>query len=483
MFYHLEQIDILYEATETSKNKLLWHFFWAKIFYFFNIPNEDILFRAKIIHLTQTYIALFTLYFFSKVIIRNLFIKIDKVTLQYLSLWSVLIWFTIFATYSMFHHLVWNMWYSVNYQITLPLFWYMTALTLVLLVEKTSIRKKIFFILQILVISRFILQAHSMEFLYYFMYLFIFSIIFFDKIIYFFKEYLYLVIPILIIIIYFITTIQSEVSPMFKYLNYDKLPLLYETIITQGQILTSNNIRSHMNNRAFASINELMYLIGFISFIMSFMILSNKHHRDQLINVKMFIFLILTSMFVLIPLFEFSSGLFAVIVRTNIVNRFYYTSSLFIIIPVFVYYILYVLHKEKAKLITINFTIALILSSVYFYSKYDTSHTQNYYKNIQSIKNSFSREKVGFNLSEEHIKIIGEKLKYYETDNKIQKPIYYYARDDISFVIKFIYRKEVLWNRRGNRDYATSYEIDKNDIYHSILFETPQNFPNYRKFK
>lgn len=482
MFYHLEQIDKLYEATEISRKKLLWHFFWAKTFYFLNIPNEAILFRATIIHLTQTYIAFFALYFFSHVIIRNLFIKIDKLTLQYLSLWSVLIWFTIFATYSMSHHLVWNMWYSVNYQITLPLFWYITALTLVLIAEETSIRKKIFFILQILIISRFILQAHSMEFLYYFIYLFIFSIIFLDKIIYFTKKYIYLVIPMLIIITYFITNIQSEVSPILKYLHYEKLPLLYESIVTQGQILTGNNIHSHASNRAFVSINELMYLIGFISFIMSLLIVLDKKYKNQLINTKMFIFLILTSMLVLIPLFEFSSGLFAIVTRTNIVNRLYYISSLFIVIPVFVYYILYLHHKGKTKLITINITIVFILASVYFYSKYDISHTQNYYKNIQSIKNSFSREKVGFNLSDEHIHIIGEKLKYYETHNKIQKPIYYYARDDISFVIKFIYRKEVLWNRKGNRDYAVSYEIDKNDIYHSILFETPQNFPAYRKF-
>ena len=181
---HLIAIDEMYNglvhtSTSIQPERLLWHKLWAYIFHIFQLDSTHFLLRAKIIHVVQTFIAFGSVYYFSKVVLRNMFTHISALELKWLSFWSVMIWLSVFATFSVVYHQVWIMWYSVNYQITLALFWYMTALTLVLFLEKTSWQKKLFFILLIIVMSRFILQVHSMEFLYYLMYLFVFFVVFF----------------------------------------------------------------------------------------------------------------------------------------------------------------------------------------------------------------------------------------------------------------------------------------------------------------
>ncbi len=477
IFYHLIQIDKYYETNSLPVGRDLWHFLWAKFFYIFGIQNNEILLRAKIIHVIQTYIAFLSVYYFSNVVIRNLFKNIDKSILRYLSFWAVLIWISIFATFSMYYHLVWNLWYSVNYQVTLPLFWYITALTLVLFLEDTSLKKKIFFIVQILVISRFILQVHSMEYVYYLMYMFTFAIINIDKTWYFLKKYFYIFIPIIMIVVYFAKQYQPEKSKIFNYLDFGKLPLLYQKIIQEGGILVSGS------NRAFASINELMYLILFIGVIVTTIVIKNRVKNE--IDFRNFIFILVTSLFVLIPLYEFSGGLLGIITRENVVNRLYYSSSLFVLLPVFVYYLNYLLFKGKINIFNINFIMIVLLSCTYVYSKYNIYGTQNYYKNVKSIKNSFFERKIGFNLSKEQIDMIGEKLKEYEINNNSGKPEYYYARADISFVIKYIYRKNVYWeDRRANPDYINIYNgKNKNNEFQLILFETPKGFPDYEPYK
>jgi len=480
IFQHLIEIDKYFLSNDIPENRKIWHFIWAKIFYFFNIHNNDILFRAKIIHLVQTYIAFFSIYYFSKVVIRNLFQNIDTLALKYLSFWSVIIWFSIFATYSMHYQLIWNLWYSVNYQITLPLFWYITTLTLILILEKISTVKKIFFILQILIISRFILQAHSMEYMYYLMYILTITVVFIDKILYISKKYFYILIPVVVTIIVFAKKYQPENSAIFNYLSFEKLPKLYGLIVTEGEIIVNGF------NRSLASINELMYLTYYLAIIISIIFIRDiLKTKSNLMNTRVFVFIIITSMFVFIPLFELSGGIFAIITRTNVINRIYYSSSLFVLIPIFVYYVCSLLFKNK--ILMINIILALIIFFTLLYSKYNNNLGHNYYKNVISIKNSFFERKVGFHLSKKQILTIGDKLKFYESIKKEKKPMYYYARADIAFVIKYIFRKNVYWeSRRANPDYIKLYtqcSQKHNKTYNCVLFQVPKGFPEYEPYK
>ena len=453
----------------------LWHYVWAEFFYFLEIDSVHMLLRAKIIHMFQVIISLFSIYYFSKVIIRNIFKDINLFSLKWLSFWSALVWLSIFATGSAAYHQVWMMWYSVNYQITLPLFWYILALTLVLFLEQTSWKVKIFFIFQILLLSRFILQVHSMEFLYYLMHIVVFGLVFIDKLYLLLKKYFYIIIPMILAVVYFSKKYQPEQSAISKYLSLEKIPELYAKIMREGATLV------HGYNRASSTINELIFIIGLLGGIFFFYILYIKYFKKKntFINIRAFIYVILTSLFLLIPLYQFSGGLFAVITRMNVVNRLYYSSSLFILLPIIIYYVF-----QNYKLRYIHVFIALSLMFVTVFSKYSDIFHHNYYKNILSLKNSFNERKVGFNLSQFQIDIIKQKIESDERSNTAYKEIRYYARADIAFVIKYILHKNVYWEgRRANPDYLKIYDQNRNNKdYYQILFETPKDFPIYRPY-
>lgn len=463
-----------YESLVLDRPRYLWHYMWAEVFACLNIDSTQMILRAKIIHIVQTMISFASIYYFSHVVLRNVFKDMPTTQLRWLSLWSVLIWLSIFATFSGLYHQVWIMWYSVNYQITLPLFWYMLGLTLVLLLEKTSWKIKLFFALQILLLTRFMIQVHSMEFLYYLMHISVFSLVFIDKVYLLIKKYFYIVIPIILAIIYMTKYYQPEKSLVFKYLSIEKLPALYEYIMQAGAFLLSGY------NRASASVNELMYFILYLGIVFVTYLLWEKYKKREIkIQFRVLLFIILTSAFVLIPLDQFSGGLFSVITSMPVVNRLYYSSSLFVLIPIFTYYIF-----QKYKPRYIHLLIALSLVSVTIFSKYNNVLNHNYYKNIQSIKYSFDERKIGFNLSQTQISIIKEELDTYEKNNMSHKEIRYYARADIAFVIKYFFHKNVYWKGRSvNPDHKKIYEENKNNKdYHQILFEIPQSFPRYRPY-
>ena len=82
----------------------------------------------------------------------------------------------------------------------------------------------------------------------------------------------------------------------------------------------------------------------------------------------------------------------------------------------------------------------------------------------------------------------------------LDKEIYYYAREDISFVIKYVYSKKVIFQgRRGSSKYLDYYnnsivcikipryrvpqKVKNNGRYHLVLFEIPDGFPKYKPFK
>ena len=205
-----------------------------------------------------------------------------------------------FATHSVYHHLLWNLWYSVNYQITLALFWYMTGLTLVLILEETSWRKKLFFVLQILILARFIIQVHSMELMYYFMYIALLSFIYFDTLYKTFKKYYYLFIPFFIFIIYGIKKYIAESSKIFHYMHHDKLPQLYGDILTMG-----DKILSTLNRANNGSLNELMTLIYYLSMLMIVYFLWRWTKDKEILNHRVLIFIILSASFIFIPLTQF----------------------------------------------------------------------------------------------------------------------------------------------------------------------------------
>ena len=474
IYAHLIAIDEKYHqlanTTSIPENRLVWHTLWSNLFLFLHIDNDPFL-RAKIIHIVQSYVALFSLFYFSQVVIRNLFKKAKSSDTTTLALWSTIIWFTIYATKVGYDHQIWNQFYSVNYQITLPLFWYITALTLVIFLEKTSHIKKFILFIQLIIIIPFIIQVHIMEFMYYLMYLSLLGLIYIDKIYLFFKKYYYYLIIFIVMLIYLIKTSNYESSRLFYYFTSETFPLLYHDIAIKGQYILNNFNRSH------ASINELIYLSCCSAFFFILLFFLNRYTHKVKINSRIFIFILLSSTFFIIPLYEFSAGLFGIITRPDVVHRIYYSSSIFILLPTFFYF---VFKKFHLNIRYIHFTIFIFIILVFLFSKYTNTRSHNYYKNIISIYNSFYPKAVGFHLSEQQIANIGQLLNIYENKNVSHKNSYFYARTDIAFVIKYIYRRNVYWEgRRANPNYIKAFQEKKNNSYHNILFETPKSFPKY----
>jgi hypothetical protein len=484
MFRHLLMIDDYYTYPEKIHDtyKPYWHHFWARLFHLIQIDNSQIFLRAKIIHTIQTMISFFAIFYFTNTFIRLLFANIQTIYINYMALWSTLIWFTIFATFSEGYHLIWIEWYSLSYQITLPLMFILMAITLSLIYDNLHLRSKILHIITMIILSIIILKIHSMEYIYFLLYIFILSILYSDKLIYFFKNHIFLLIITIMIISLFLLNIHAFFQfiyyrePAFlQYVSYDKLPMLWEKIIKDGNFVVARLSRSQ------ASINELFY-VSLVLVIVLLLLASIRHimHKNKFIHFRLLCFLAITSFFVFIPINTYTAGLSAVITHVNLVNRFYYSSLVFMVVPITVFY--FIQHLDKKNILILNFIILTILLSVFVYSKYDIGHNQNYYKNIQSFKYAFNERKVGFQLSKEHINIIGIEQEKHQHINSNHKP-YFYAREDIAFVLKYVYQQEVFlpkhWNGRGidSKKYINAYNTSERK--NKVLFPIPESFPNY----
>jgi len=470
MWAHLIAIDNPYDYTTIPEARELWHLIWREIFNITGISQSDILFRAKIIHITQTLISFGAVYLFSLVIARNIYINSPKLHHQYMAYWSAIIWFTIFATFSMHYQHTWIMWYSISYQVTLPLFWYITALSLILYLENKPLSIKLFYTFQILILSLFIIKVHSMEYIYYLLYIIILSIIFFRETLYIFKKYYYAIIPMLVTVVYFLKSYQADDTRFLDYLYNGQLLEIYHLILYEGNLIVQGI------NRASSTINELMYFILFTTIISSLLIIKN---RDKNVNIKVYFFLLLTSLFILIPLFSLTAGVYSLLTKINVIHRVYYSSSIYLLFPISLYYISS--HFKKNTLYIFNISIIISLLSIVVYSKY-ISNSHNYYKNIQSLKQSIDGSKVKFNLSAKEILAIKRELDIYKKD--MGDETLFCAKGDILVVLKYIYRQNVYWRgRRANISEEEFYKYCKiNNIKKCIFFQTPKSFPLYRPY-
>ena len=301
-----------------------------------------------------------------------------------------------------------------------------------------------------------------------------------DKIFKLFKKYIYYSAPMMLVLLFatyklmvYLKTIAYVVPSIFNYLSFDKIPELIKEIDARGSMLYFHY------NRYGSSINELMVLVlALLAILLVSILYRHIKGYNSIVNIRMVIFLLITSLFIAIPLTKITGGIASLLTYTTVVHRFYYSSLLFLVLPVFIYYI-YTLFKMK-KVYLLHILIATTLIATFYYSK-NVSSWHNYYKNITSIKNSFHQDRVGFNLNKEEIKTIGEKLKYYESINKSKKEDYYYARGDIAMVLKFVYGKNVHY--RKTFDYKKSYAEHKDEKYYPILFKVPKGFPPFQFYK
>jgi len=462
-----------------------WHWIWANIFHLLHLDKYSVFHKAHIIHYTQIIAVFLMIYYFSKNIFTYLFKQIAPIHINYLSYWSAVLWFTILSTYSAYHHEVWIVWYSVTYQITLPLILAATGLLISLLYAKEqSYATKIIKLSGILLINFIVLNIHPMEILYFILYIAIFILISARSIFLQVRKLGYWLIPIFIVLLFLLFHLPELLQSfsyrkllIFQYFSFDKFPQLYDDIITLGTKVVKYFSRSKHY------MNELIYLDLFLLCLMTGIVLFRyMTGRRCHIRIHLFSFIALASLLLFIPQNIYSAGIASIFTTyTDVVYRFAYSSILFLILPIFVYYTLSLFRIQKT--LWLNLSIVTILMTTIYYSAFSKSATHNYARNIISLAHMFTTKNRSFLLSEKEIRQIGKRLYTLETHNQSHKPLFYYARPDIAYVIKYIYHKDAMIHiKPQKKNYKRYFKEHNNRAFTPILFKVPNGFPPYKPY-
>jgi hypothetical protein len=461
-----------------------WHWIWAHIFHLLHMESASIFQKGYIIHYTQITAAFAMIFYFSRTVFTYLFKKIASLHINYLSYWSTLLWFTILSTYSAYHHEVWIVWYSVTYQITLPLILVALGIFISLLYEKTQSGTikgiKIFLIFLILFI---VLNLHPMELFYFILYIAIFMLIYVRTLLRQVKRLGYRVVPligaIILLLIYLPELLRSfayrEIL-LFRYLSLEKLLQFPDDIISYGTKVVMYVSRSKYY------MNELIYLTLLLIPVLAGIILYRyMTRRTCYINIPLFGFIVLASLSVFIPQNIYSAGIASILTYTDVVYRFAYSSLLFLILPIFVNYLLTLVNRQR--ILWINLSIISIWVMITWYAFYASYTSHNYARNILSITHMFTTQKRSFLLNAPEIKTIGEMLQKIEREHSSKKPLFYYARPDIAYVIKYLYHRDAVDHIKPRKKSFTHYfEKHTDRAYTPILFQTPEDFPPYKPY-
>ena len=448
IWQHIDHIkSYVLDPSATVTSRALWLKIWAFIFRISNI--DDIFTYATIIHRVQFVLNCIIIYVAAKQLFKAL-LKFEANETQYaknqwlssLALSSVFVWLTIIGTYSFFQQ-AWMMWYSVNYQITLPMLFLSLGLTVnAITVTQTmplAVSKGVGAFLLVLGIYFF----HAGELAYLIFYIFIGIVCFGSRLTLNWKYNLGGVL-FLVVVLYVLTRMYSDHVPALITLlkNGDYLKILNE-IQTKGKWNVIDG-----GNRYSANWNEL-YRFSVFAFVP---VAIYGWFSPFKIDRQVLCFIGLSLCFCFIPTFQYSAGLASLISYDGIVNRYYFASLIFLIVPLLAYTVAISFKNTNhpAGQLAIVFCI---MFCVLLYSK-KINHEGVYFKNVQSIKNSIKTKKIDIGVSDEFIAHVGSKVK--AADIEFQGASYVYCGSFESlYVARYIFRKEnMLFDRLANYQVA-----------------------------
>jgi len=461
-----------------------WHWLWSNLFHLLHLDRYSIFQKGYIIHYTQLIAVFLMLFYFSRTVFTYLFKQITALHTNYLAYWSTILWFTLVSTYSAYHHEVWIVWYSVTYQITLPLMLFSTGIFISFLYAKEQpLRLKLTKLSAIALTIFAILVIHPMELIYIILYLFIFAMIHIKTILIQIRKLGYWSLPLIILFVLILMYLPEIVQlfayreiPILQYISLEKLPMLYEEILRQGK-----NILEHYNrNRYF--MNEMIYLDLLLLLITTVTVIYRYlTGKACILRIHLYLFILIGSLTLFIPQSVFSAGMASLLTYPSVVYRFAYSTLLFLALPIFVYYTLSLFKAQKTY--WINLSILSIILATLYYSAYSHTTSHHYARNLISIAHMYTTHKRSFSLTKAQIKKIGEIVDAYEKKNHTEKPLYYYARPDIAYVIKYIYHKNA-WApiKPKKKRYEEFFKTHKDKNYTPVLIETPDGFPPYHPY-
>lgn len=440
IWQHIGNIDILVLNPDAKIVRSNWPATWA--FFFRALGINDIFTYAVIIHRVQFLLNCIIIYYAAKLLFSALLPTIElgdgnnksnrRQWLSSLSISSVLVWLTVIGTVSTFQQ-AWIMWYSVNYQITLPLLF----LALGLFINAISLEKNNTLIVIKLISSLLLLALvylyHAGELIYLVFYMPIILICFCTKTNY--KNTLILM-AIIFLITYVAVSFYNDKIPgiigLLKDGNYHQIK---NHINIQGAWNTEGN------NRYLANWNELYALSVFMAAPIALLAWTKRKH----VNQRVLLFIVLSLVFCFIPTFKYSAGIASIISLAGIVNRFYFASFVFVLVPLCLY--LVVCHfKILQHPVVLILTVLVLMGLVFSYSKL-LNHNGVYYQNVKSIKNSLHQDRVGIDMSASEIESIGRQISAANAQYGSNQ-IFFCADYDKSHIIRYIYRQNnILFDR------------------------------------
>lgn len=431
MWQHIGNIDRLIFDPSAKITRSNWHATWA--FIIRNIGSGDVFTNATIVHRGQFILIGTIIYHAAKQVFTALIpstefndCKSKDQWLSSLSLSSVIVWFTIIGTVSTFQQ-AWIMWYSVNYQITLAFLF----LALALFVNVVAVEQRIIHKTVKLASSLFLLVLiylfHAGELAYLVFYLSILLICFSSKENY--KKTLVCMV-IIFIIIFFAEKFYTDIRP-----NLVKYIFEGDFIKIKNELKIHGTYNVQGGNRYSANWNEL-YALSTILIVPIVMIALNKANQ---INKRVLLFIVLSLIFCFIPNFKFTAGLASLISYDNIVNRYYFASFIFLLLPLCLYLTSNHLKIMHSPSWLIFFTL-ISIGLVFTYSKI-INNKGVYYQNVKSITNSLDQKRVGVETSASEIESIGQQIKAAQAQYGT-KNIIYCSTYDKGHIIKYVYRQE-----------------------------------------
>jgi hypothetical protein len=432
IWQHVGNIDMLVLNPDAKIVRSNWHATWAFLFRVLGI--NDIFTYAVIIHRVQFILNCIIIYSAAFLLFAALLptIELDnnksnrKQWLSGLAISSLCVWLTAIGTVSTFQQ-AWIMWYSVNYQITLPLLF----LALSLFVNAFSLRQNNTLSVIKLICSLFLLIIiylyHAGELAYLVLYAPILLISFTNK-----KNYKKTLILILVALVVVLTAIKfySDIVP-----ELIKLAKAGDWIEINKKINMYGSYNIQGGNRYLANWNELYTLSVLVVLPTILLAWTQRRH----VNQRVLLFLVLSLAFCFIPTFKYSAGIASLISYEGIINRYYFASFVFVLMPLCLYLTLRCFKFLRHPLFLIVFTV-MFLGLILSYSKLENNNGV-FYQNVKSIKNSLYQDRVGVEFSKFEIDSIGIQIKAAYAQYKSDQFIFC-ANYEKAHIIYYVFREK-----------------------------------------
>ncbi|HMS27494.1 MAG TPA: hypothetical protein PKC80_09000 [Burkholderiaceae bacterium] len=439
IWYHLGYIDDYVYDPNVLHGRSNWYKTWAHILRL--LETRDISTYAVIIHRTQFLISCFSIYLSAKFLLPALLHKTEqnkrtsaenKLWVSSFALSSMMVWLTVIGTVSTFQQ-AWIMWYSVNYQITLPFLFLAISLLINAVATQQSHRLVFVKIAFSLFLLTLVLFWHAGELVYLFVYLLTALFLYANK--QNIKKIFAILLLLLIVILIASQFYNDRIPEIFTLIKTGQGGKIAGLIHEYGQY----NIEG--GNRFAANWNAL-YAICVVSAIP---VLFFSFYDKSLLNTKSLYIVLASLIYCFVPTFKLSSGIASLFYVAPIVNRFYFASMLFAL-PSLLAYLALNKSTKFNKPIYLLILIAGLMVLTAAYSRY-VNDSGTYFQNIHSIRNSLKPEKVGIDIPA--AEILSIKAQIDEANMKYKdEDIMFCANHDKSHIIQYVYRqKNILFDR------------------------------------